>query len=158
MTAGLRETEQGYLMTDLAFPYGVYSMFSSEVLRFDRLGAHNRMLGVMAKIKDDLGGRITARGGVRKRLSEIDRKRQEHGADVARKILENAGARDIFKMRVIAAHPGGTAKIGDVVDSDLRTRFQNLYVCDASVIPASWGLPPAITVMALGKRLAKFLA
>jgi choline dehydrogenase-like flavoprotein len=26
-------------------------------------------------------------------------------------------------------------------------------VCDASVIPGPWGLPPTLTLLALGKRL-----
>ncbi len=57
----------------------------------------------------------------------------------------------------LAAHPGGTAKIGDVVDANLRTKFDNLYVCDCSVIPQSWGRPPTLTLLALGRRLAKHL-
>ena len=67
-------------------------------------------------------------------------------------------AKDICKTRCFAAHPGGTVKVGDVVDSDLQTELQNLYVCDCSVIPEAWGLPPTLTLIGLGKRLAKHLA
>ena len=77
---------------------------------------------------------------------------------MARKILLNAGARNIYHTGIAAVHPGGTAKIGDVVDANLKTRFDNLYVCDCSVIPDSWGLPPTLTIVALGKRLARHLA
>jgi choline dehydrogenase-like flavoprotein len=54
--------------------------------------------------------------------------------------------------------PGGTAKINDVVDTDLKTAIDNLYVCDCSVMPKAWGLPPTFSLIALGKRLAKHLA
>jgi hypothetical protein len=44
------------------------------------------------------------------------------------------------------------------VYSDLKTDVDNLYVCDRSVIPEDWGLPPSLTILALGKRLAQHLA
>ncbi|WP_081959611.1 GMC oxidoreductase [Aeromonas finlandensis] len=44
--------------------------------------------------------------------------------------------------------------IGRHVDSVLRTDYKNLYVCDSSVIPEPWGLPPTLTLMCLGTRLA----
>jgi choline dehydrogenase-like flavoprotein len=43
------------------------------------------------------------------------------------------------------------------VDSHLQTAVDNLYVCDCSVVPAAWGLPPSFTLIALGKRLARHL-
>jgi choline dehydrogenase-like flavoprotein len=39
----------------------------------------------------------------------------------------------------------------------LKTEYDNLYVCDCSVIPEAWGLPPTLTIIGLGKRLAKHL-
>ena len=81
-----------------------------------------------------------------------------HGYDRAKKILTNAGAKDIFKTWWIASHPGGTCKINDIVDSNLKTEYDNLYVCDASVIPDEWGRPPVLSILGLGKRLAKHLA
>jgi choline dehydrogenase-like flavoprotein len=36
--------------------------------------------------------------------------------------------------------------------------IKNLYVCDCSVIPEAWGLPPTATIIGLGKRLAKYLS
>ena len=55
------------------------------------------------------------------------------------------------------AHPGGTAAVGVVVDSNLQTKIDNLFVCDASVLPTAPGLPPILTIVALSKRLAKLL-
>jgi len=45
-----------------------------------------------------------------------------------------------------------------VVDKDLQTEINNLFICDASVLPTSSGLPPILTIVALAKRLAKTLA
>jgi len=49
-------------------------------------------------------------------------------------------------------------KIGEIVDANLKTRIDNLYVRDCSVIPEACGLPPTLTLVALGKRLARHLA
>jgi choline dehydrogenase-like flavoprotein len=158
MAAGFHDPDEGYVLTDLVWPDWIRAIFTLRVGRVDRLAGHRKMIPIMVKIKDDLGGTLTRRGWANKRLTENDRTRLRRGSEVARKILVNAGARNIYSTGVSAVHPGGTAKIGDVVDSDLKTRFDNLYVCDCSVIPESWGLPPILTLIALGKRLAWHLA
>ena len=137
MQAGWHVKDE-YVMTDLALP---------KVPK----------LSIMVKIKDDLGGRITNRGGCRKDLSKSDYKKLNDGYDHAKKILKNAGVKRVSKTMVYAAHPGGTVKIGDIVDSNLKTEYDNLYVCDCSVIPEAWGLPPTLTVLGFGKRLSKHL-
>jgi choline dehydrogenase-like flavoprotein len=157
MSAGILVEEEGYVMTDLVWPNWIYWIFASEVLRLDRLASHSRTLPIMIKAKEKLGGRITNRGGVHKRLEESDKKKLLSGYKRAKRILENAGARDVFRTWYMATHPGGTAKINDVVDSNLKTPLDNLYVCDCSVIPESWGLPPMLTLISLGKRLASHL-
>ena len=157
MVAGVHMEDEGYLMTDLVWPEFIYRIFTLEVLRLDRLFSHSRILPIMIKAKDSLGGRINERGGVRKPLSKTDHQKLMKGYGRAKEILQNAGARHIFKSWYMAAHPGGTVKIGDVVDSNLQTEYENLYVCDCSVIPEAWGLPPTLTLIGLGKRLAKHL-
>ena len=137
MQAGWHAKDE-YVMTDLAMP-------------------NVPKLSIMIKIKDDLGGRITNRGSCRKDLSKSDYRKLGDGYDHAKKILKNAGAKSVSKSMVFAAHPGGTVKLGDVVDSNLKTEHDNLYVCDCSVIPEAWGLPPTLTVLGLGKRLSKHL-
>ena len=158
MAAGLYDPVQGYVISDLVWPAWIYAMFTAQVMRFDRLRAHRQTLPIMVKVRDSLGGELTSRGGVRKRLSEDDRGRLNSGCELARSILKKAGARHVFQTWCMAVHPGGTAKVGDVVDADLRTQLDNLYICDCSVIPDSWGLPPTLTLIALGKRLASHLA
>ena len=158
MAAGYYDTDEGYIVTDLVWPDWIRAIFTLRAGRVDRLAGHRRMISIMVKIKDDLGGKLTYRGWANKRLTANDHTRFRRGSDVARRILLNVGARRIYFTGVAAVHPGGTAKIGEVVDSNLKTRFSNLYVCDCSVIPESWGLPPTLTLVALGKRLSKHLA
>ncbi|MBW1702955.1 MAG: GMC family oxidoreductase [Deltaproteobacteria bacterium] len=157
MATGVDMEDEGYLMTDMTVPAFLYAGFTAEVFRFHRLFSHSRTLQIMVKAKDSLGGRLTNSGGVRKRLTESDKQKLLKGYERAKAILRNAGAKNIFKSWYIAAHPGGTVRINDLIDSNLQTEYENLYVCDCSVIPEAWGLPPTLTLIGLGKRLAKYL-
>jgi choline dehydrogenase-like flavoprotein len=158
MQAGVLVEDEGCVLTDMSVPGPLYAAMSAQVGRLDRLLAHRRTLQIMIKVRDDLSGRLTRRGGIRKALTRVDRERLDGGYRRAREILANAGAGHIFRTWYMAAHPGGTVKVGDLLDADLRTEYDNLYVCDASVIPEAWGRPPTLTLIALGKRLAKHLA
>ncbi|ETR70863.1 MAG: glucose-methanol-choline oxidoreductase [Candidatus Magnetoglobus multicellularis str. Araruama] len=158
MAAGCHFSDDHYMMTDMTIPLPLYLGFTAEVFRFDRLASHSRTLTIMVKEKDRLGGYLTSRGGVRKKLDPADKRSLLHGYDRAKEILKKAGAKNIYKGWYTAAHPGGTAKINDIVDTDLKTEYDNLYVCDCSVIPESFGLPPTLTLIGLGKRLAKHLS
>lgn len=114
----------------------------------------------MVKTKDDAAGRVDAGGDVSKPVTEADRARLDAGAAAARRILTGIGAKrgSAVVTRVQGAHPGGTAAIGRVVDADLATGVEGLYVCDASVLPEAPGMPPIVTIVALAKRLARHLA
>ncbi|OGN90888.1 MAG: glucose-methanol-choline oxidoreductase [Chloroflexi bacterium RBG_13_48_10] len=158
MATGFHDPDEGYVLTDLIWPGWIRGVFTLRVGRVDRLTGHRKMISIMVKIKDELGGKLTRRGWANKKLTTSDQSRLKRGSEVARKILSNAGGRNIYNTGISAVHPGGTAKIGEVVDSNLKTKFDNLYVCDCSVIPESWGLPPTLTIIALGKRLARHLA
>ena len=124
-----------------------------------------RMLGLMTKITDDANGRVFPDGSCSKPITERDWKRLKQGAGIARRILCEAGVKpdSLFESRIQGAHPGGAAAIGTVVDTDLQTEIDNLFVCDASVLPGrdfndKDRLPPLLTIVALGKRLAETLA
>ena len=117
------------------------------------------MLGIMTKTADDSAGRIYPDGSFSKPITEEDKKRLEKGSSISKEILIKAGAdsKSIIVSKVAGAHPGGTAAIGELVDSNLQTEVNNLFVCDGSVLPTAAGAPPILTIAALAKRLAKSL-
>ena len=153
MAAGMHLDADGVMLSDLTLPQAMYQGFAAQVGRFDRLLAHRRTLTIMIKIRDALGGQIGPRW-VNKALQPTDRRKFRQGVGLARAILAKSGARHVFKSWHFAAHPGGSVRIGEGVDSHLQTATPNLYVCDASVIPEAWGLPPTLTLLCLGQRLA----
>ncbi len=157
MQTGVMMSDEGYVLTDMMIPRTLYTAMTAQVGRFDRLHAHKRTLQIMVKIRDELGGHLGRHGAVHKSLTSADLDKLERGSRRAQEILLNAGAEHIFQHRYVASHPGGTAKIGELLDADLMTEYRNLYVCDASVIPEPWGRPPTLTLIALGKRLANHL-
>ena len=158
MATGIHMEDEGYFMTDMTVPNTLYMAFTAEVFRMHKLFSHAHTLQIMIKAKDSLGGRLTDRGGVRKDLAQSDKRKLLDGYERAKSILKHAGAKGIYKSWYIAAHPGGTVKINELIDSNLMTEYDNLYVCDCSVIPEAWGLPPTLTLIGLGKRLAKHLS
>jgi choline dehydrogenase-like flavoprotein len=157
MSAGIHMEDEGYMMTDMSHPSATTALFAAQVFKFGQMFSRKRTLQIMVKAKDELGGHLTDNGGVRKILDKNEKKKLNRGYKRAKEILQKAGAHGIFKTAYLAAHPGGTVKVGDLLDSDLKTEYDNLYVCDCSVIPEAWGLPPTLTIIGLGKRLAKHL-
>ncbi len=158
MTAGCHFDKEGIVMTDMPLPFAIDQVFTAQAFRFWRLFETKKTLRIMIKIKDDLAGALTDNGGVRKYLTQKDRDKLNKGYEIAKDILKKAGATGIYKTWYLAAHPGGTVKMGEFLDSNLKLKgFENLYVCDCSVIPEPWGLPPTLTLICLSKRLAKHL-
>jgi choline dehydrogenase-like flavoprotein len=156
MAAGASWSEDGIALADLTLPQAMFQAFALQAGRVDRLLAHRRTLSIMVKIRDGIGGRVGQRW-VDKTLQPADREKFDKGIAIARGVLEQAGARHIFASHHFAAHPGGSLRIGDQVDGGLQTATPGLHVCDASVIPEPWGLPPTLTLLALGKRLGQQL-
>jgi choline dehydrogenase-like flavoprotein len=154
--------EDGFILSPIVEPKFMFPM--SVGLRnpkhLPKLMNYKSLLGIMVKITDDMGGRINLDGSFSKPLTHDDNLKLDKGTRVAERILENAGCNstDVFYSMDRGAHPGGTARIGHVVDENLKTEIDNLYVCDTSVIPQPWGLPPVLTCIGLGKRLARHLA
>jgi choline dehydrogenase-like flavoprotein len=157
MAAGIHLRDEGYMMTDLPVPKSTYQMLTASALRFDRLFAHSSTLTIMVKIRDEIAGHVSARK-MRRIFGPPEREKLASGYRRAKEILRRAGARSIFKSRVTAAHPGGSVRIGEHVDTNLQTDYEGLYVCDCSVIADPWGLPPTLTLLSLAKRLGKHLA
>jgi len=158
MSAGIHFGDEGFVMTDMALPSMLNTVFAFSGFRPHRCFSHKNVVRIMVKVRDDLGGKLTEHEGIRKRLVKSDKEKLQKGYEYARKILRHAGATGIHKTWILAAHPGGTVKIGELLDADLKSKqCDNLYVCDCSVIPKAWGLPPTYTILSLGKRLGKHL-
>jgi choline dehydrogenase-like flavoprotein len=120
---------------------------------------YRNLVGIMAKVKDDLSGRVHPDGTVSKELGENDRGRLEKGIAVASEILGALGClqKKIAIGEVKGAHPSGTCRIGQVLSDELETEIANLYVCDASVFPEALDRPTVMTIVAFGKRLGRYI-
>lgn len=135
-----------------------------KILRVMELGVRGlntqdkKIIGMMTKICDEPIGQVFPDGIVSKSVTKKDREKLDEGSRISKEILKKAGAKNVFVSRVQGGHPGGTAAVGKVVDINLQTQINNLFVCDASVLPTAPGLPPILTIVALAKRLAKLLA
>ncbi|MEN4017463.1 MAG: GMC oxidoreductase [Methanobacterium sp.] len=116
------------------------------------------ILGMMVKIKDQPSGKVT-QSDVIKFNTANDVALLAKGSAIAGSILTEAGVNPKTLVSTCArgAHPGGTAAIGQVVDKNLQTEIEGLYVADASVFPEAPGAPPVLTIIALAKRLAKHI-
>jgi choline dehydrogenase-like flavoprotein len=157
MATGVHLKEEGILITDLQYPYLVMALQGLMALKPSAAWRYRQSLPLMIKIRDEMTGTIDESLQVTKTLTPSDRDKLGEGKRIATKILEAAGAKDVWHSRVGAAHPGGTCAMGKVVDENLETRFKGLYVCDASVVPVPFGIPPTLTCLALSKRLARHL-
>jgi choline dehydrogenase-like flavoprotein len=163
MSAGTLEfVPEGIVMTDLADPWATFLLnaYWRGWRYLPRFSRYRRYMGIMTKVRDGMDGRVNLDGTFSKPITYADRWKIDKGINLAEKILKRAGAEpdSIFSTPVRAAHPGGTARIGEIVNTDLESAIKNLYACDTSVIPEPWGLPPVWTIIAFGKRLARRLS
>lgn len=161
MTWGYADDERGYLLSTLIDPWLLYPVITAlqgwrYPLTWPRYG---HMLGVMIKIKDDLCGSVSLDGGISKPLSQHDRARLDHAADLARRVLVRAGADpdSLFMTPLRGTHPSATVRLGTLLDQNLQTEITHLYVCDASALPEALDRPTVLTILALGRRLAAHL-
>ncbi len=164
MTAGTHFDEDGIVMTDLMVPP---MMFVSSLAFAGKRGwvslpkaIHaKKTLSIMIKVRDGLEGRINADETFSKPIDYDTWWKLNKGAVLAEEILQKAGVKrdDLVTTAVMAAHPGGTVRIGELLDKDCQTPIQNCYCMDTTIIPEPWGLPPTVTVVAMAKRLAKHL-
>lgn len=155
MVYGCELADEGLLLADLKLPRALFVASALQALRPARLFSQRSALSLMVKAGDDLGGTLLE--GVHKSFSAEDRHRLAKGVDLASEILAGAGARNIFSSRITSAHPGGAIAIGKQLDPNLETEIGGLFVCDASVLPAPWGLPPTTSLICLALRLSQHL-
>jgi len=162
MTWSWENDEDGYMLSTLADPWLLFPLISllkgiRYPLYWPRWG---RALSVMVKLKDEISGGVFPDGTISKPTTDHDRAGLTTAENVCRRILVKAGADPgtIFTSPQRGTHPGGTVRIGVMLDTDLRTETSGLYVCDASVFPEALCRPTVLTIIGLGKRLAKHLA
>jgi choline dehydrogenase-like flavoprotein len=161
MTWSWENLDQGYMLSTLLDPWLLYPLINSlkgpqYALTWPRW---KNTLGVMIKLKDEISGGVFPTGMISKPMSENDRNRMRAAEQVCQHILIEAGAKPgtIFTTPLRGTHPSGTVRIGDLVDKNLQTEVKGLFVCDASVFPEALGRPTVLTIIGLGKRLARCL-
>ena len=159
MTWSWENMDEGYMLSTLMDPWLLYPLINSlkgpkYALTWPRW---KNTLGVMIKLKDDISGGVFSNGKISKPMTDHDRTRMRAAEEVCRRILKEAGARPetIFTTPLRGTHPSGTVRIGTMVDQNLQTEVQGLYVCDASVFPEALARPTVLTITGLSKRLAK---
>ena len=164
MTAGNINTEDGIVMTDLMTPPTMFAgslaiAGQKGIMSLPKVLRYKKTLSIMIKVRDGLDGRINLDESFSKPIDNDTWWKLNKGAVLAEEILMKAGVRrdDLVQTGVIAAHPGGTVRIGELLDKDCQTPIQNCYCMDTTIIPEPWGLPPTVTVVAMAKRLAKHL-
>jgi choline dehydrogenase-like flavoprotein len=162
MTVGWHDEENQILFCSMISPKGSWHMQlvqDEHVRGLMKLRHYKRALGVFAKVSDDGTGRIAPNGKISKTFTERDHSRFKYGREVNTRILERAGCdpNDIHHSGLVLGHPGGTVRVGELLDSNLETSVKNLYSCDTGVFPRAPGIPPALTIVVLAKRLARRL-
>ena len=125
----------------------------------DKKVENKDILSIMVKTADEAKGYVDDDGDVVKINTIKDIRYLAEGVATAGFILEKAGVdpTTIASTLYRGAHPGGTAPIGEIVDSNQETKIKGLFVSDASVLPISPGKPPILTILALSKRLSDYL-
>ncbi|MBW2702791.1 MAG: GMC family oxidoreductase [Deltaproteobacteria bacterium] len=129
------------------------------VRNWHKLFSVRRGMGLFVKLAEDDRGTIFPNERVSKVITERDEKRMNKGVEIAKEIMLKAGAKpgSISELRWAGGHPGGTIAMGQFTDRGFATEFENLYVCDASVLPISPGVPPTLSILAMSRLLGRFL-
>ena len=139
---------------DANFPRKLFKMFMLSSRQWIRAFRHASSIGIGVMVKEGLGGGLREDGRYYKQFTAEDQSKLKRGEEIARQILQRAGAKDIFKSQPAASHIGGTIRIKEHLSSNLETEIRNLHVCDGSVIPADVKIAPSFTLICLGKYLA----
>ena len=149
--------DEGLVMTDVIDPWALYlfGLVMAGAKQVPAFRYYPHTLGIMTKVRDGLAGSIGPDGVVSKPIGEEEHALLARGSEIATRILTRAGCdpASIVDAPLRGSHPGGTVRIGELIDTDLCAELAGLYVCDASVIPQPMGLPPVLMLIGLGKRL-----
>ncbi len=119
------------------------------------------ILSLMIKLADEGHGAVTGRR-LDKGLTDADKEAIGRAKALCLELFGRIGIgpEEVFEGTLNAGHPGGMYPLtaADAVSLHPAGLPGNLYVADASLLPASLGRPPILTIMALalavGRRLA----
>jgi choline dehydrogenase-like flavoprotein len=160
MTWSYEDAEAGFMLSTLTDPWLMYPLAAirkgfGPALRWLRW---HKMLGIMIKLKDDISGGIYPDGKIRKPMTRGDNERLAHAYSICKQILVECGAErsTIFMRPFIGTHPSGSVRIGTMLDTNLQTEIEGLYVCDASVFPESLDRPTVLTIISLARRFVGY--
>jgi choline dehydrogenase-like flavoprotein len=161
MTWAYEDMDTGYMLSTLLDPWLLFPLINAtKGLKYPFYWPRwNRTLGVMIKLKDDISGGVFSDGSISKPMTKSDSTRLKEAEEVCHKILVEAGAEraTIFTSPLRGTHPSATVRIGDMLDSNLQTEVQGLYVCDASAFPEALDRPTVLTIIGMARRLGKHL-
>jgi len=118
-----------------------------------------RGMGLFLKLSDEAHGQIFPNEKTSKPFTANDEKRLKKGTDIMREIIIKSGGdpKTISILKWAGGHPGGTLAMGQAVNRDFSTEFENLYVCDGSTMPVSPGAPPSLSICSMSLLLGKML-
>jgi choline dehydrogenase-like flavoprotein len=161
MTWAYEDMDTGYMLSTLLDPWLLFPLINAtKGLKYPFYWPRwNRTLGVMIKLKDDISGGVFSDGSISKPMTKSDSTRLKEAEEICHKILVEAGAErsTIFTSPLRGTHPSATVRIGDMLDSNLQTEVQGLYVCDASAFPEALDRPTVLTIIGMARRLGKHL-
>jgi choline dehydrogenase-like flavoprotein len=154
---GTNAEDSGLLVGDGCMSRATYRGYMLATRNFRALFSHRSHVAVGVLVRDGMGGTLNPEGLLRKDFNARERQQLDEGEALARRILARAGARGISRGHLSAAHVGGLLQIGEHLDDTLQTELRHLHVCDCSVLPSHIRLPPVLTLVCLGKYLARRL-
>jgi choline dehydrogenase-like flavoprotein len=116
------------------------------------------ILSLMIKLADESRGSIEG-GRLRKALTPADKTRLAEATALCTEMFGRLGipATALFRGILNAGHPGGMFPLTPAESGTLHhDRLPgNVYIADASLLPASLGRPPILTILALAKAVAR---
>ncbi len=136
----------------------LYKLLMISMFKPKHFFSYSKSMGIGVKVHEPMGGKVLENGQYHKELSKDVYKKLAKGEQEAVKILKNAGAKNIVKSPVNVTSTGGLLKINEHVDENFQTEFENLYVCDRSTLPDTFRKPPTLTLVCMGKYLARHLS
>lgn len=135
----------------------LFKMLMFSIFNFKLFFSYSKTIAIGVKLKDSLGGELDQKGKFNKQLAQEELDSLKKGEELANKILKNAGAKYIYTGKLVAANPGGVVRFKEHIDENMETKFSDLHVCDASIIPEDIRITPTLTLICLSKYLAKNL-